>query len=140
MGAIRELYEQAMGRYNAGDLEGYAAAHAEDAVLVTPAATVQGRDAIRAYWTRLREAFPDHVLRVDRVVEQGDLLAAEWTWVGTHGGLLRREDEEIPPTGRRVALRGMELVRVVDGRFAEYDVYWDGDAIARQLRPPEPSG
>jgi ketosteroid isomerase-like protein len=68
------------------------------------------------------------------VLEQGDRVAAEWTWVGTHTGpLVLRDGTALPATGKRVELRGMELVRVRDGKIAEYHVYWDGMAAATQL-------
>jgi predicted ester cyclase len=134
MGDIRDLYEEAIRLYNAGDVEGFAAAHAQDAVLVTPVGIVRGRAAIRSYWTDQRAAFPDLTLRLGVVVEQGDIVAAEWTWFGTNTGpLLRRDGTEMRATGRRVELPGMELARIKDGAIVEYRMYWDGMAIARQL-------
>ena len=134
MSAIRDAYEAAIGRYNAGDVDGFADAHAEDAVLVTPGGTAKGRAAIREHWRQEKTAFPDRRLTVDTVVEQGDTLAGEWTWSGTNTGpLVLRDGTRLPPTGRRVELRGMELVRLRDAYIAEYRMYWDGVVIARQL-------
>ncbi len=134
MSDVRDLYDEAIRRYNAGDMEGFADAHAPDAVLVTPVGTVRGRPAIRDYWFDQLVAYPDLVLTVELVVEQGHTIAAEWSWTGTNTGPLRRIDGTLlPPTGHRVELRGMELVRVRDGEITEYRMYWDGTAIARQL-------
>ncbi len=44
--APRDLYDDAIRLYNAGDVDGFADLHAEDAILVTPTGTAQGRDAI----------------------------------------------------------------------------------------------
>lgn len=134
MSAVRDLYEEAIRLYNAGDVEGFANAHAEDAVLVTPVGTTRGRAAIREHWSNQKTAFPDLTLTMDVVVEQDDTVATEWTWVGTNTGhLVLRDGNQVPPTGKRVEIRGMELAHVRDGRIAEYHMYWDGMAIAQQL-------
>lgn len=141
MSAIRDLYDKAIRLYNAGDVEGFANAHAEDGVLVTPGGTAQGRAAIREHWSREKIAFPDRTLTIDVVVEQGDTVATEWAWSGTNTGpLVVRDGTQVPPTGKRVEVRGMELVHLRDGKIADYHMYWDGMAILRQLGLlPEPA-
>ena len=136
MGRSREVYESAIRLYNAGDLEGFADAHAKDAVLVTPLGVTRGRDAIREYWSRQRMAFPDLTLAVDFLVEQDDVVATEWTWAGTNTGPLVQSGSQVPPSGKRVEHRGMELAIVKDGKITEYRMYWDRMEIARQLGRP----
>ena len=134
MSQVRDVYDEAIRRYNAGDVEGFTDAHTEDAVLVTPGGTSLGRSAIRDHWNNQKTAFPDLALRLDVVVAQGDIVASEWTWTGTNTGpLVVRDGSELAATGRRVELRGMELVHVRDGKIDQYRMYWDGMAIARQL-------
>ncbi len=129
-----EVYADAIAQYNSGDADGFADAHAEGAVLVTPGGTARGRAAVRAYWQRQRTAFPDLRLTVDHLVEQGDLVASEWTWTGTNTGpLTLRDGRRVPPTGRPVQLRGMELAQIRGGQIAAYRIYWDGMSLARQL-------
>ena len=44
---------------------------------------------------------------VNSFIEQGDTFADEWTFVGTQTGPFRLPDGgELPPTGRRVEVRG----------------------------------
>jgi uncharacterized protein (TIGR02246 family) len=131
---VRGIYEQAMRFYNAGDLDGLADAYTEDAVLVSPNGTVQGRTAIREHWSQEKAAFPDRTLTVNVVVEQGDTIAAEWTWAGTHTGpLVLPDGTELPPTGKRVEGQGMDLAQLRDGKAAVLHQYWDNMAWARQL-------
>ncbi len=134
MGSARDLYEEAIRRYNAADVAGFAACHTRDAVLVTPSGTVCGRSGIEQHWAAQRIAFPDLALTLDVVVAEGDTVAAEWTWKGTHAGpLVLRGGARIAPTGRGVEFQGMELARFRDGEIAEYRMYWDGVAVAQQL-------
>lgn len=140
MSVVHDLYEEAIRLYNAGDIEGFANLHAEDAVLVTPSGTVKGRAAICGYWRDLRAAFPDLTLTVDLAVEQNDLIATEWHESGTNTGpLLLRDGTRVAPTGKRIGHSGMGLARVRDGKFVECHVSWDRTAVTPQLgREPEP--
>lgn len=133
MGRSREVYEAAIRLYNAGDLDGFAEAHAIDAVLVTPLGVTTGRDAIREYWSQQRQAFPDLALTADVLVEQDDKVATEWTWAGTNTGPLMQRGSLVTPTGHRVEFRGMELAIVNNGTITEYRMYWDRMEVARQL-------
>ena len=134
MSSIRDAYEQARGFYNAGDVEGLVNLYTEDATLVTPFGTFEGRAAIREALSRDKAAFPDRTVTRGVIVEQGDTLAAEWTMIATHTGpLLMPDGTELPPTGKRVELKGMELAQVRDGKAAVHHMYWDNMAVAGQL-------
>jgi steroid delta-isomerase-like uncharacterized protein len=134
MSSLRDLAEQAAQLYNAGDVEGLANLYAEDAVLVSPGGTFKGRAAIGEYRSREKAAFPDRTMTLDVSVEQGDTIAEEWTWAGTHTGpLVMPDGTELPPTGKRIELKGMELVQLRDGKVAVHHGYWDNMALAGQL-------
>jgi steroid delta-isomerase-like uncharacterized protein len=134
MSSNTDAYEQGIRFYNAGDVEGLVNLHAEDATLVTPYGTFKGRAAIREAFSRDKAAFPDRTLTVDVIVEQGDTIASEWSVAGTHTGpLVMADGTELPPTGKRVQVQGMELVQVRDGKAAVHHQYWDSMAVAGQL-------
>ena len=134
MSSAREAYERAVKLYNAGDLDGLVNSYTEDAMLVTPDSTAEGRAAIRDAWSRDRAAFPDRALTIDLIVEQGDTVASEFTWVATNmGALVLPDGTELAPTGKRVETKGMELARVRDGKLALHHSYWDNMALAGQL-------
>jgi steroid delta-isomerase-like uncharacterized protein len=63
-----------------------------------------------------KHAFPDLRMSVDRMVAEGDLVSVQWTFRGTHtaGGYAG-----LPPTGTRVAMRGITFWRIVDGRITD---------------------
>ena len=116
MSSVSDQYERAIQRYNARDMDGYVNFYAEDALMTLPAGTFRGRTAIREAWGRETAAFPDQVLTICFAVEQGGTLADEFTWGATNTGpLVLRDGTEVPPTGRRVEIKGMELVQMRDG-------------------------
>lgn len=62
------------------------------------------------------EALPDLTVEVQLMVAEGDLVAVRSIMRGTHRGELMG----VPPSGRRVAIDGIDILRVVDGRIVEH--------------------
>jgi ketosteroid isomerase-like protein len=134
MSSLRELAEQAFQVYNAGDVESLVSLYTEDATLVNPLGTFQGRAAIHEHWSRQQAAFPDRTATLGVTVEQGDTVAEEWIVAGTNTGpLVMPDGAELPPTGKRVEINGMDLVQARDGKVVAQHQYWDSMAVAGQL-------
>jgi steroid delta-isomerase-like uncharacterized protein len=135
MSANEKLLDRYVERYNAGDLDGVMDLYAEDALQNMPDGTFVGRDAIRDRLAQELIAFPDvnHVVR--SFVEQGDAFCDEWTFAGTHtGSLLLPDGRELPPTGKRIEVRGMEYCQVNDnGKLTVDTLYYDNLAVLVQL-------
>ena len=74
-------------------------------------------------------AFPDLQVRVERWIEQDDIVVTEEVMEGTHTGVFAG----LSPTGRRVKLPICHVTRVVDGRIVERIAYHDTAGILRQL-------
>jgi steroid delta-isomerase-like uncharacterized protein len=134
MSQHRSLLERYVERYNAGDLDTIMDLYAEDAVQLMPDGYFEGRGAIRERLARELAAFSDVQWGLSSFVEQDDAFADEWTFVGRHTGPLALPDgSEVPPTGRRVELKGMELVKVRDGKIVVDNLYYDNLAVVVQL-------
>ena len=134
MSANRKLLDRYVERYNAGDLDGVMDLYAEDAVQIMPDGTFEGWSTVRKRLAQELDGFTDLNHTVRSFVEQGDSFADEWTFVGTHTGPFRLPDgTELPPTGKRVEIRGMELVQVRDGKVILNTLYYDNLAVAVQL-------
>jgi steroid delta-isomerase-like uncharacterized protein len=88
-----------------------------------------GIEGVRRFFETFRDAFPDATVRIDEVVVEGDRAAVATTIEGTHTGELLG----MAPTGRRVAVTGIDLVRVVDGRVVEHRGLTDTVGLLRQL-------
>jgi predicted ester cyclase len=99
-----------------------------------PDGTFTGRSAIRDRLAKELVAFSDLAHRYISYVEQGDAFADEWVFVGTHTGpVVLPDGTQIPATGKRVEVQGMELVRVRDGKVVVDNLYYDNLAVAAQL-------
>ena len=134
MESYRSLLDRYVELYNAGDLDGIMELYAEDSSQLMPDGTFEGRSVIRDRLAKELAAFSDLAHRVVSYVEEGDAFADEWVFVGTHTGpVVLPDGTEVPPTGKRVEVQGMELVRIRDGKIVVDNVYYDNLAVAAQL-------
>jgi steroid delta-isomerase-like uncharacterized protein len=130
----KSLLERYVERYNAGDLDACMELYAEDAVQIMHDGTFAGRSAIRERLARDLTACPDAAYTVGSFVEHGDSFADEWTFAGTHTGpFLLPDGTQLPPTGKRLEIKGIELVQVRDGKIIIDNLYYDAMAILAQF-------
>ncbi len=101
----RDVLEQWVAHFNAGDADALAALYHDDAVNHQVAQDpVVGRDAIRAMFAGEFEA-TDMVCQPEAIYEDGDVAIMEWS----------------DPNG----LRGCGFFTVKDGKIAFQRGYWD---------------
>ena len=134
MSANRELLDRYVERYNAGDLDGVMELYAEDATQRMPDGTFEGRNRVRDRLAQELSAFSGLAHRVVSYVEGDDAFADEWVFVGTHSGpVVLPDGTEVPATGKRVEVPGMEVVVMRDGKIVANNLYYDNLAVAAQL-------
>jgi steroid delta-isomerase-like uncharacterized protein len=92
----------------------------------------QGIDGVRLFFTAFRDGMPDVQVRIDEIVVEGDRAAVATMIEGTHTGALMG----VEPTGRRISVRGIDMVRVADGRIVEHRGLTDTVGLLRQLSAP----
>jgi steroid delta-isomerase-like uncharacterized protein len=130
----KELLDLYVARYNAGDLDGVMDLYAEDAVQNMPDGTYEGKRAITDRLAVELSAFSDVNHTVRSFVGQGDAFCDEWTFAGTHTRPFHLPDgTELPPTGKRVEIRGMEYVQMRDGKIVADNLYYDTMAVLAQF-------
>lgn len=88
-----------------------------------------GAAGVKQFFAMFRDAFPDAEVDIDELVADGDRVAVATTLTGTHEGELLG----VAPTGRRVSVTGIDLVRVEDGRIVEHRGLTDTVGLMRQL-------
>jgi steroid delta-isomerase-like uncharacterized protein len=105
---------------------------------LVPIGPLRGTREIVAFFEELFAAVPDSEMTVTRVVAGETHAAVEWRLTGNFtGGPL----QGIDPTGRRVDIRGLDLLEIEEGKIVGNTAYYDGMSFARQigLMPPENS-
>jgi steroid delta-isomerase-like uncharacterized protein len=89
----------------------------------------EGRSGVIAGMARLRAAFPDVEWAIDDMVAEGDKVVQSFTIRGTHQGAYMG----IPPTGKRITVRGMAFDTTVAGQCAESRILIDNLSLLQQL-------
>jgi steroid delta-isomerase-like uncharacterized protein len=121
--------------WNAHDVEAIVALHTDDSVFENHVTgdSYTGREAIGKAITGIFAVFPDLTFETRRSYVREDLVVQEWTARGTHAGTMTRSGIEVPPTGRKVEYKGMDVIPIRDGLVARKDVYSDSVTLLRQL-------
>jgi ketosteroid isomerase-like protein len=123
----RELTDAITTAYNAHQLFRLAEFFRPDIVLVVPdAGELKGRQQVAEYHRAFLQAFPDAKIEVEAKHDSGDTTIDEWTFHGTHTGPLSLPSgETIPPTGKHVSVRGVDVVSYAGGAVASHHAYFD---------------
>lgn len=102
---------------------------AADYVYCAPGIEVSGPQGIENVVAMLRRAFPDWRETLEEPIAEGDKAVFRVTGRGTHAGPFFG----IPPTGRRVTMGGIDLVRVAGGKLVRHWAVFDRLDMMRQL-------
>ncbi len=74
-------------------------------------------------------AFPDQQWVTEEQLTDGDKVVSRFTFYGTHQG----DFMGVAATGRRVAVKGVVIDRVVDGKWKDSRILMDNLALLQQL-------
>jgi steroid delta-isomerase-like uncharacterized protein len=96
---------------------------------VGQAEPVKGHKGLQAMLETQWRAFPDLHFIVTNTVVQGSQVASVWQAEGTHQGPIMN----IPPTGRRVQVRGVSIIEVKDGLVVRGQYIWDLAGMLRHM-------
>ena len=116
--------------YNTGDFDALADVVAADVRTpnIVPGMPPGLEGAIAVHQTTLL-GMPDYHTTIEDLIAEGDKVVARVTMTGTHTG----DFWGIPPTGRRVDLTAIYIVRIADGKIVEHWGEEDGVKVLRQL-------
>jgi predicted ester cyclase len=111
-----------------------------DAQVSTPLGGAMSVDAWLDVNRSFAAAFPDGRHTLTEIVVDGDRVAVEGAWSGTHTGPMAGPGGEIPPTGRSAVLPFCTVATVRGDRIAAVAVYFDQMSMLGQLGlVPEPA-
>ena len=116
----REINQAALGKFaeavNTGNFDLFEQVVAPNCVDHDPAAgQVAGPSGYRTFFSGMRAAFPDMSVALETMVADEDSIAFAYTLTGTHKGLLMG----IPPSGKKVTVRGLQISKFKDGKMVE---------------------
>lgn len=124
---VRRYLEDVWGK---GDIDGSAAYLTPDyrrhvGAGLTPLDSAGQQQRLNGF----RSAFPDVSLQIEDMLAEDDLVSFRFTLRGTHEGAF----QGIEPTGVKVKVSGLDMVRIEDGLLAEHWGGADLHSIRQQL-------
>jgi steroid delta-isomerase-like uncharacterized protein len=110
----------ALGKFaeavNAGKFDLFREAVAADSVDYDPApGQGPGPEGYRTFFSTMRKAFPDLNVGLETMMADEESVAFAYTMTGTNRGPLMG----IPPTGKKVHIRGVQFSKFRDGKMVE---------------------
>ncbi len=129
---VRRLYEEGWAK---GDLAAIDEAFAPEHVLywneLRPTEQRRTPEEVKAFLQEYRAAVPDLTVTIDNLVADGDMVAVQVTFRGTHEGVYAG----MAPTHRMGRFTDMQILRLKDGRIVESSLPSGGlDYFFRLLR------
>ncbi len=90
---------------------------------------VRGPAEFKTFFFNFRTSFPDMHITIDDTVEEGDKVAVRAKIEGTHLG----NGIGVPPSGRRMSITGIFIIRFANGKIVEGFNSWDQLGMLRQI-------
>jgi steroid delta-isomerase-like uncharacterized protein len=140
---LRSFVDRYSVAWNGCDTDAMARLLTDDIVWADPALPepAHGISEVQEFMRASFRAFPD--LRFSEpdppaITVNGDLVLWVWHMEGTHRGEI--SPPGFAPTGRTLAVDGVDQWTMRDGRIARYRAFYDMNDLARQLGIVPPSG
>jgi predicted ester cyclase len=131
---VRRFYEEVMNQKKTAVLDEVFDLNVVDHF--APPGTPGGLEGARQTLGMFLSAFPDLHFTVEDLIAEGDKVVARATLSGTQQGTFMG----IPPTGKHVAIGGIDINRFVGGKSVEHWVEMDTLGMMQQLGVIPPPG
>ena len=131
----RELARAGVDAFNARDRAAMRKLYASDATILNPDSPIaMSVDEMISGFDASLSAFPDARISLGSVLADGDDVAFEMTWTGTHEGPLEMPDgSELPATGLTVSFSVAVVLETTEGLIRRERQYYDNLGILDQL-------
>jgi steroid delta-isomerase-like uncharacterized protein len=124
---VRRFIEEVQNQKN---WDSYDELNASDFVnLSAPPGVPSDKQGGKMFLASFLNAFPDCCVTIDDMIAEGDRVATKKTFTGTH----TVELNGIPPTGRRVTIQYVDILRLRDGQIVEHWLSMDQMSFMQQL-------
>ena len=136
MSDLKAVSERILKAFNEHDAAALAKNYSEDQATICSGMPepVRGRKAKEEFVGGFFRAFPDLNLDLSSVLESGNHVVCEGVMRGTHTGPLVSPEGEIPPTGKKIELKMVYILRISPEGLVEEDrTYFDNADLLSQL-------
>ena len=90
---------------------------------------LQGLEGAKQFLTSIYKGFPDWHETIEDIIAEGDKVWTRAKYTGTHTG----EYLGLAPTGKKIAITGVNIWRIVDGKVVERESVRDLLDFLKQL-------
>jgi steroid delta-isomerase-like uncharacterized protein len=97
---------------------------------LVPLGVHRGASEISAFFREMFAAVPDAEMTVTRLVAGEHEAAVEWRLAGNFSG---EPFQGVDAPGKRIELRGLDLLQVEDGKIVSLTAYYDAMDFGRQI-------
>ena len=125
---VRRFYDDAWNKHNPAVVDEIYAADWVDTSPPIPGIP-QTRDGLKQFMGEYLRAYPDARITIEDQLVEGDRVVTRWTGRGTQTGQLM----ELPPTGKKVAVPGVQIDRFSGGKIVESWTLFDQLGMLQQL-------
>jgi steroid delta-isomerase-like uncharacterized protein len=126
---VRRWFEEVWNQGREATIDELFAANGVGYGLGDTDAALRGPDGFKPFVRNLRGALPDIHMKIEDCLAEGEKVTVRITVEGTHkGGQLG-----VAPTGRRIHIEGIVVVRIVNGQIVEGWNSWDQLGLLRQI-------
>jgi len=88
-----------------------------------------GREGLKQLFDMGLKGFPDWHETIEDIIAEGDKVWVRLAYTGTHTG----EFMGLPPTGKKITSKAVDIYRIVNGKLAEYWNVTDNINIFKQI-------
>jgi steroid delta-isomerase-like uncharacterized protein len=127
MAAMKRFYEEVVNKGNLKLIDELVAAEFVDHEEFP--GMKPGIEGLKQFFTMFRAAFPDLHFQVNDMVAKGDKV---WAYITIHG-TQKGEFMEMAATGKKIEVKGFDIVRFVNGKAVEHWGLTDSMTMMQQL-------
>jgi steroid delta-isomerase-like uncharacterized protein len=130
--AVRDIGTRFAAGWSSGEPEDFALLFTDDCVYqdVPLEVVAHGRSEIAEHLRQWLQSSSDIRMELLRQVSDGQRVAVEWSYTGTHDGLFAG----LEPTGRAFAFRGASIFEVTGDHISACVDYWNMGYLLELLR------
>ena len=94
---------------------------------------ITGVDQVIETWRGWATAIPNSKAQIHTSFVSGDTVVLELTWKGTQTGPLQTPGGTIPPSGKTIEIRAVQITEITNGKAQATRHYFDMATLLKQI-------